>query len=204
MTRITWTLLVLTALALPACNGDGTGPAGVTRGDGEMNFLRASVVAPDVQGAVSFYAVRGEGREALVYYRPAAGSGDSTEFLHFTMPARALVQRPDGTPIAMGDSLLITIRVVDPARFITEFEPAGLRFDPAAPARLEMHFAEADRDLDADGDEDALDVELTRSLAIWRQAAAGQPWTRLSSLLVESTKEVQADLYGFSNYAIAY
>jgi hypothetical protein len=118
--------------------------------------------------------------------------------------AEALSARPDGTPIADGDSVLITVRVVDPARLLFQFEPAGLTFNPSRPAELRIHYNHADDDLDEDGDVDVDDATLELTIGIWRQENDGDPFERLGSLLVDNLEEVEAELGGFSRYALAY
>jgi hypothetical protein len=59
--------------------------------------------------------VRGEDSKVFMYYAPRPGDDDSTEFLRFRVRDRSLFERPDGSPIAVGDSILITIVVVDPS-----------------------------------------------------------------------------------------
>ena len=111
---------------------------------------------------------------------------------------------PDGTPFAEDDSVLITVRVVDPARLLFEFEPAGLTFNPARPAELKIHYDHADDDLDEDGDVDLDDEALELTIAIWRQGNDGDPFERLGSLLIDDLEEIEAELQGFSRYALAY
>ncbi len=104
----------------------------------------------------------------------------------------------------MQDSVRITIRVVDPALLLFEFEPAGLRFSPAEPAQLEIEYAEADDDLDEDGDVDAEDEALEGEIYVWRQRNPGDPFERLFTLRFEDLDELEADIPGFSRFAIAY
>jgi hypothetical protein len=118
--------------------------------------------------------------------------------------APSLLSYPDGTPFAVDDSVLITVRVVDPAQLLFELEPTGLRFNPQEPAELKIHYDHADDDLDDDGDVDSEDDEIERTLAIWRQESPGDPFVRLGSLLIEDLEEIEAELEGFSRYALAY
>lgn len=193
----------LIALAT-ACGGDSTGPEGGTD-ESDLHFLRSAPDAPPLaETSVSFWAVRGQEREASIWYRPRPGQGDSTEFVEFRVPDRSLVQRPDGTPVAPGDSLLITIAVVDPERLIVEFEPSGLRFAPDRPARLKIRYVEAADDLDDDGDVDGADTALKALLSIFRQEQPGGLWFKLPSLSIEVSDEVEADVAGFTRYAIGY
>jgi hypothetical protein len=48
------------------------------------------------------------------------------------------------------------------------------------------------------------DETLELDLAIWRQEADGDPFVRLSSLLSIDFEEIDAELSGFSRYALAY
>jgi hypothetical protein len=116
----------------------------------------------------------------------------------------ALLSYPDGTDFVEGDSVLITVRVVDPTRLLFEFEPSGLTFSPDEPAELKIHYNHADDDLDEDGDVDLEDETLELDLAVWRQETDGDPFVRLGSLLSIDLEEIDAELSGFSRYALAY
>jgi hypothetical protein len=73
------------------------------------------------------------------------------------------------------------------------------------PARLTLKYVEADADLNDDGRVDPTDVMLKLQLGIWRQESEGAPWILLpSSVSLEDSDEVEADVPGFTNYAIAY
>ncbi|PYP66121.1 MAG: hypothetical protein DMD26_08865, partial [Gemmatimonadetes bacterium] len=110
------------ALGIASC-GDGTAPAPAFRAADQLHFVRPAATAqalPDT--AVSFWAKRGEDRELRLYYAAQPGSTSGEEFLRFSVPAAALAQRPDGSTVAVGDSLLISVHVVDPVRLIVEFQ----------------------------------------------------------------------------------
>lgn len=193
-------LLILSALGL-GC-GDATGPE--QRLANDLHILRLAVGAPPlVATEVSFWAVRGQDREESLYFQ-AIGGGRGDEFVKLRVPSGALLTRPDASPILAGDSVLITLRAVDPSRIIFEFEPAGLQFNPANPAELRIEYDEADPDFDSDGDVDPDDAALEASFAIWRQAAAGAPFVRLGTALAQDLNQVEAELTGFSRYSIAY
>ncbi len=192
--------------ALAGCNADNaTAADSESRAAEALHFLRPAVDAPPLANPlVSFYAKRGEDRETFIYYRPRPGRTDSTEFMRFKVPGAALERRPDGTPMLPGDSLLITIRVMDPARLTLDFQPAGLLFAASAPADLKLRFSEASHDLDGNGVVDAADVAREGELSIWKQEAPGLPWFRLASTVEFSLEEVEAKVLGFTGYAIAY
>lgn len=191
------------ALALAACDG-GSPVARPPVDETELTFVRfADGTLPLQAASVSFWAVRGRDREGVIRYVPPPGEDEGEEFLTFKVPGGSLLRRPDGGPFAAGDSVRITIRVVDPALFLFEFEPSGLRFDPRDPARLEVSYRQADRDYDGDGDEDGHDDDFERELAFWRQERPGQPWFPVATLRIEDLEEVEADLAGFTRYAVA-
>ena len=196
-------------LAAAACGGDGA-PAGSTPVDStasqdSLHFLRPAAAAPALgERQISFWAVRGETREVRLMYRARPGATDSVEFARFRVEDRSLVNRPDGTPIAQGDSVLITLQVVDTLQLITEFSPQGLAFSSSRPARLWLKFAEADPDLNGDGVVNADDTALLLALKIWRQEHPGDPWSTLPSSVDTVSKEVEADIRGFTRYALSY
>ena len=197
-------IALLAALALAACSdstgGDDDGEIVETS---ELGFLRLAEEAPPFPVTTkSFWAKRGTDREVRLYHEPVGG--DSTEFLRFRVRDDALWARPNGTRFAHGDSVLITVTVVDLANLIVDFQPAGLRFNPGEPAELKFKFSEADDDIDDDGDVDADDLSREQALAIWRRESPAQPWVQLSSVVEVELDEIEADILGFTNYAIAY
>lgn len=196
-----------TLSALTACSDDvvGVDEPGAQKPESQLNFLRSSPNAPPLGPVtISFYAKRGSDREIRMYYRPRPGRTDSTEFLRFRVRKDALNRRPDGTAFAVNDSILITVRVADVRRLIVEFQPSGLQFSASEPAELKLSFRESDGDVDGDGDSDSSDRALERQLGIWFQEITGQPWTRLTSTVLEDADDIEAKLTSFTSYAVAY
>jgi hypothetical protein len=206
--RYCW--LIAGAVAAIACGQGGSGSAGpgidsVVQSEDSLTFLQPAPNGPHFGDAmVSFYAVKGQRREARLMYRPLTGHSDSVEFARFRVDDRSLVNRPDGSPLATGDSILITLTLSDSTRLIAGFEPAGLQFNPSRPARLAIKYGEADPDLDHNGVVNAADSALVATFKIWRQEAPAEPWVSIPSSLSESALEVEADIYGFTRYAVAY
>lgn len=191
---------------LAGCHSDSSTAADsdVRQADA-MHFLRPSINTPPLSNpVVSFYAKRGEDREAFMYYQPKPGTSDSSLFMRFKVPGASLDRRPDGTAFQMGDSVLITIRAADPSRMILDFQPSGLTFSANTPAELKIDFGEASHDLNGDGVVDAEDVTRQLQLSIWKQESPGLPWIRLSSFVDFSAEEVEAKLVSFTGYAISY
>jgi hypothetical protein len=192
--RIAPALGAFVVLALSACAGSTAPDPGVL--ESALHFLSPNPSAPMlVADTVRFYAVAGQDRNVSLYYRPNSGQQDSVRFLAFDVPAGALVQQADGTPIADGDSLLITIAVADPARLMVGFQPSGLVFGQGHPARLTLSFANADSSLTANGES---------ALALWRQEHPGDKWHRVSSTVQKDSLTVTGRVDGFSIYVSAY
>ena len=194
--------LLTVALAVPACS-DGTGPE--IRQTAELTFLRFAADAPELaQTSVGFWAVKGQDRRGRLYFVTPPGSPDTAEFMTFRVRAQSLDRRPDGTRFATGDSLFITITLLDPVTLAVNMQPAGLRFNPDEPAELKFDYDQSDDDYDDDGDVDADDSRAETRIAIWRQELPGQPWRRLSSKVEISLDEVDADITSFTSYALAF
>jgi hypothetical protein len=202
--------LLALSLALTLGCSDSGGPDdggdGTVKPPSDLTILRLAEDSPPLFSTqVSFHAVRGEDREGEISFVDDEHPGEPGErYLELRVDAEALAARPDGSPIAEGDSVLITVRVVDPARLLFEFEPAGLTFSSSRPAELRIHYDHADDDFDEDGDVDLDDETLELTIGIWRQENDGDPFQRLGSLLIDDLEEVEAELGGFSRYALAY
>jgi hypothetical protein len=170
----------------------------------ELTIVRLSEDSQSLfNPVVSFYAVRGQNSEARIFFDDGQGrAGD--EYLRLRIDAGSLVAYPDGTQFADGDSVLITVQVVDPAQTLFELKPSGLQFSAGAPAQLEIRYQRGNGDLNGDGKVDVTDVDLEQSLAIWRQERPGDPYVRLATILRADLDEVKATLEGFSRYALAY
>lgn len=201
MRRLPSRLLFAAAVGL-GCS-DNTGPAG--RPDAELNIVRQDTLAPPlVSTAGSFWAKVSDGRELHLNYQGVTPADTGEEFLRFEVPGDGLLRKPDGTAFQVGDSILITVTVLDSARFRFRFEPSGLVFNPEHPARLKVHYRRANHDFDDDGDLDAADDAIERVLDLWRRAGVGAPWFRVGSVKFEELDELDANILSFSEYAVAW
>jgi hypothetical protein len=191
------TFAVLLA-GLVGCS-DSTAPTNVEKPASDLHFLHLSASAPALQATtVAFYAKKGEDREIRVRFQ------NGEDYLRFRVFANSLTQRPDGSAFATGDSILITITITDPTKLAADFQPAGLKFSASNPARLQFEFGESDKDLNGDGAVNATDAALVPLISTWRQEAATAPWVKVSSIVEVEINEVQADITGFTGYALAY
>ena len=194
-------LLTFGLVASLACGGDTS--TGVPTD--EPNFLTAATGAPAIAAtSVAFWAVKGTDQEAFIWYRAAAGRPDSSKLARLRLDRRSLCNRVDGTAIADGDSLRITMAVIDPVRLEVKFEPAGLQFCSGRPAKLNLWWEHTSRDYDKDGDVDAADAALEANFSIWKRETLTSPWVKLASVLRVETDEAEAELVGFTSYLVAY
>jgi hypothetical protein len=191
-------------VVLLGCSSTTEPPPPDIRDPATLNILELAQNAPPLWNSqASFYAIRGEDREARLFFQDAGG-GQGEEYLRLKIPDSSLLTRPDGTPFMVGDSILITVTVVDVQQILFDLQPSGLRFDPAKPAELEIKYQEAGDDYDQDGDVDTEDDDIETLLAIWRQEVVGGVFELLGSVKFEDLKEVDVELTGFTRYAIAY
>jgi hypothetical protein len=200
--------LAVIALALASgCSSDNApspDAPGSERPPAELTVARLAATAPPLEeSTVSFWAVKGRGAEQKLYFQDEGG-GRGEEYLSLKLEDESLQLRPDGSAIAEGDSVLITITVEDPVLLLFELQPTGLKFSASKPAELKIRYAHADDDLNEDGEVDGEDDHLETILGIWRQELPGDPFVRLGSVKVEDQEELEAELTGFSRYAIAY
>ena len=206
MRRVGWllALLVLTG-GVWACQ-DTAGPAEEGVDESELTFLR---FPPDLQPLVtrsdSFYAVKGENRELVMRYVPEepGEEDDDDEFLEFRVPGDALLRRPDGTLFRDGDSVLIRVEVAEDGRFLFDFQPSGLEFDPEHPPRLRVTYRVVGGDYDGDGDIDEEDDDLEEELRLWRQEAPGALWFPMGVIKLDDVDEIDGEIFGFTGFAIA-
>lgn len=188
---------------LPLSPVESTTAGGATSAS-TPNFITAASGAPSIANPViTFWAKKGSASEVFMYYHALPGATDSSDFLRFRVRKRSLVNFPNGQPMAQGDSVLITITLVDPVNLIVEFQPSGLTFKAGDPAALRLSYLEADHDFNHDGALDTDDRRIERTLTLWRLHPPN-PWTPQTSSLNRSLDEVETTVPNFTSYAIAY
>lgn len=202
------TLACASELVVPRATPTAESAAASARrdvGETEPHFLLADSSAPRIANpVVTLWAKKGEDRRVRMYYHAAPGAVDSTTLLEFRVGDASLVAYPDGHPFAAGDSVLITISLVDAQRLIVDCEPSGLRFSAKKPATLKMSFLHTDADVNGDGAVTGADLAIESTLRIWRRESPNAPWVAQPSHVELGLHEVKSDVYGFSGYVIAY
>lgn len=200
-----WGVALLGALLVAGACAEGTGlddEEDTVRPPTTFKPVRVQQGAPGLTATqAQFWARYDRDREVRLFFRPRPGKSDSTEFLKFKVPARSLLRDATGRTFANQDSVLITVTVPDPTKFLVIFAPAGLQFNASRPAELEFDLEERDDDLDGDGDDDD-DDDFTK-VELWRQETPTSVWERVQSILVESLEKIEADIRGFTGYAVA-
>ncbi len=195
-------LLICSAAALVSCS-DSSGPSGVP--DAALHIITQAVTAPALAATrASFWAKVGEDRELRLAYKGRTPTDSGEEFLRFEVPGDGLLRKPDGSAFQAGDSILITITIVDSSRFLFRFEPSGLQFNPAQPARLKVYYYEANPDFNGDGIVNAADTTIEHQLDVWGRESASGPWFRNGSVKFEELDEIDANIVSFTEYAIAW
>ena len=189
-----WNYLLL-ALLTAAC-GDTTDPIDDGATDEQLNFVRFASSGAVAERTKSFWAVRGEERELEIDY------ANGEDFLEFEVKDETLLRRPNGTAFAEGDSVLITVTLDPENRIVLDFQPSGLVFNPAEPARLKISYRQGDDDIDDDGDHDDEDERLEQRLRIWQRELPGQPWMPLATLRLDED-DLEARIFGFTGFAMA-
>ncbi|HTE44599.1 MAG TPA: hypothetical protein VK636_05090 [Gemmatimonadaceae bacterium] len=200
---------------LGACGRDVVAPrapvapptTSFSRDGRQPDFLEPAPGAPTIANpTIAFWAVKGRDvRVKMVYHqRPGGGGNDSVVFAELRVRARSLALRPDGSPITNGDSVFITMTLVDPTRGILDFQPSGLRFSRKDPPSLKISFEHANLDLNGDGRVDDLDRVIERTFHIAVRESPADPWVPLRSAVNTHDFEIEATIQGFSGYAIDY
>ncbi|HTI06508.1 MAG TPA: hypothetical protein VL549_14465 [Gemmatimonadales bacterium] len=150
------------------------------------------------QYTVSFWAVRGESRSIQINYASSIDS-DTHPFLSLTTTDPQFV--PGVGELAMGDSVLITVRV-DTTKIGVSLEPTGLLF--GAPAQLKLWYGGASGDLNGDGVVDSTDATIeSQLLGLWYREGEEDSWTHLPATQSLDEKSFTYAIPHFSEYAIA-
>jgi hypothetical protein len=170
-----------------------------------LNFVRQdSTYKPLFSAQGKFWAKVGQGGTVRLVYQGSTPADSGAEFLRFEVPSDGLYRKPDGTPFAAGDSIQITVTVVDPKQFRFDFQPSGLQFNPDDPARLKVEYHYADPDFNGDGKIDSTDAAIARELSLWRREPPDSLWFQMAAVKSVELEDFEAAVLGFSQYAVAW
>lgn len=148
--------------------------------------------------SVSFWAVRGEGREVQINYLDA----DSTAKPFLLLTEMDPEFDPAVGELAPGDSVFVTV-TVDSTNLGVSFEPAGLRFSTAA--QMTIYYDGAGGDLTGDGAVDPTDSYVETSLlGLWNQQDTVDTWTEIAATQSLPEKSFTSTLTQPTKYALSY
>jgi hypothetical protein len=197
-------LFAFVTLVMAGACSNSSGP-GSPAPRATLNFVRQdSTYKPLLSARGAFYAKVGQGRLVRLVYQGTTPTDSGAEFLRFEVPADGLYRKPDGTPFAAGDSILITVTVLDPKQFRFEFQPSGLQFNPSDPARLKIEYHYADPDYNGDGKVDSTDAQIATILELWRREPPDTLWFQTPAVKSVELSEFDAEVLQFSQYAVAW
>ncbi len=201
--------LLLLLLAFTAACETATGPHGYDTGtttDSTTSPIVAPIDAnyvPLMPGDTSFWAIKGQNTDVIIRFRPTTAGQTGDALAEFIIGGNSLLKRPDGTAIAVGDSVLITIRPDTTGHMALVFEPSGLAFDSTAPALLKLWCYHAAADLNGDGVVNTTDEQLWYEMAIWKRELPTDPWSKQSTTRSSDGYELDAPISGFTGFSVA-
>ncbi len=199
------------ALVIAACS-DQTGPAPATVERplfetvvaDTLHIIRQAATAPGLETyQTSFWVQKGKATIVVINYQSPDGEKVGDPFLQFGLPKDGLISGANGRPIAKGDSILLTLSI-DTVRFSVDFGPSGVKFSAKSPASLTMCYEHMDPDLNRDGVVDGTDEALQQQLSFWTQSMKAGDWFKLPTKYDPANPCVSAQLYHFSQYAVAW
>jgi hypothetical protein len=159
-----------------------------------INILAPAPNTPPLETySVNFWAVRGQAKTVQVNYQMRPGESRAQPFMRIQIPADALFRRPNGSTIAVGDSIRISVNI-ERDQFLVHLQPHGLVFRDERPLNLKMWYRYASLPLGLD----------ERRLDLNYQPIEGLPWITLGAEQSTSENWVSKNLNHFSNYAVAW
>jgi hypothetical protein len=195
--------LLLLVAACSSTNGPNSPPPVPSA---QLHFVvQDSVKAPPLYtDTASFLFTAGQSGDFRIYYKDTTNGGPGEEFVRFEVPGDGLFRKPDGSAFQPGDTVRISITVIDPQKFVFDFLPSGLQFNPNDPARLRVEYLHADHDYNSDGVVDAADSTIQSELDLWKNDPPSTLWYKQGGVNFESLEEIDANILSFSQYAVAW
>jgi hypothetical protein len=203
-------LLVLGMAAVGAgCSSTTDNGGQTTKPPTGLTYIKLMPAAPPLcANSVGFWAFKGVTVEGALQFpelgEPLDCSGGTEDFVRLKIDAQSLLADPNGVPFKTGDSVFISLTWVGGDTIMVQLDPTGLEFDPAHPAELKFEYEQAGDDLNEDGSVTAADTTIEHEIGLWRQAQIGDDFVKIGSIKLEDQNEFEAELNGFSRYAIAY
>lgn len=175
-----------------------------TTASGDGAAIQPDLIAGPAPSApsVTFWAYTNSASAAEVDYL----ASDSTwqPYVTLSIPAGALLRKPNGWPFHPVDSIQVTVSV-DSNAVLVRLDPTGLQFNPLAMPTLTLSYAGANPDFNGDGVVDSLDQAIEQTLlGVYVQEDPLDPWALVSSVHDVAHKSFVVILQHFSGYAVSY
>jgi len=184
-----WSTLLPTLVI--ATTGDGATADGIDPQDVPDNTVEHASDAPALQTyATSF--THTAGKMTIFQLNYVSTSELPSPFLYLTIPADAQVLDEFGNVAPAGQQVTITVEV-DLVKFLVHFGPHGSTFLGNHPAVLWLKYQYAETD-----------GEDVNTLTMHYQPEAGEEWTQLDTEIDTFGRWARANIYHFSNYAVAW
>lgn len=199
-----WLAAASLGLGLAACS-DSTEPApdtvraavhGTKPPPNDKNYvptpLRFASWAPPLETYdTTFTLVQGVPSSDTIYFKRRPGEATRELFMVLAIPWTATFVDSSGNTLAPGSEVRLSVQV-DRDVVRLNFGPHGSTFT-LKPARLYIWWQNTD-----------LQGRSGTGLELWYRPETGSAWTALQTQVSASSKWLVADLYHFSNYAVAY
>jgi hypothetical protein len=145
---------------------------------------RAPHTPPFKDEAVSLTARAGEASEAALSF------ADGSPFARFRLSAESMRGATlSGQRIPEGTAITITLKRVDASRYLIDFQPSGLEFNPAAPAEVEFFYANA--------------LLPPGEVTVFKQERVGDAWVPTRTSDDRPGRVMRASVEDFTIYAMA-
>jgi hypothetical protein len=152
------------------------------------------------QTRVSFWAVRGQSRSVQINYK-SRRNAEPRPFLLLTTTDPRFV--PDLGELAVGDSVLITVKV-NTRKLLVSLEPTGLQFGEPGQLTIWYRDARGARGEQDDHDQSSANDEIDDSdLALYYREDQKHPWSQLAATQSIADKSFTYAIPHFSDYAVA-
>jgi hypothetical protein len=140
----------------------------------------------------SFEILAGYQYNLNVFYAPDPATGLREYFLMVTIPRDAEFFDGSGNPIPRGQPVVVTMDI-DPVYFHVEFGPHGTLFNGKKPATVRFSIAYA-----------AIDGAASDLSVYYRPQPSAPEWSALPTTFESRGWWVEAPVYHFSGYAVAW
>jgi hypothetical protein len=154
--------------------------------------LRFASWAPPLETYdTTFTLVQGVGSADTIYFQKRPGAATREIFMVLAIPPTAGFVDPSGRTLEPGSEVRLAVQV-DRDVVRLNFGPHGSKFT-RKPARLYIWWQNTD-----------LQGRSGNGLQLWYRPGSGTAWTALEKQVSPAFTWLVADLYHFSNYAVAY